>query len=227
MPKVMSQLTTAKGSEPRNFCFGCRNPLPEEFKSSDLCPACEKITRERIAADRAKRRESEWQRRCPALFLATDVAKLPNQDAYKRAMEWKYNPTGLLLHGPTRRGKSRTAWEIVKREHFAGHAWTALNSSSALHFASLFGNSAREAEEWVKGLCQVELLLLDDPFKVKLTEAFEAALFSVIDRRQENLLPIIATTNDVGESLVKRMTGDRGEPFVCRLRESCEAISFV
>lgn len=94
-------------------------------------------------------------------------------------------------------------------------------------FAGMFGESAREAAQWAETLGRIDLLLLDDAFKVKLTEAFEAALFSIVDRRIENCRPIIATMNDTQETLTARMTGDRSQPFVRRLRESCDLVSFV
>ena len=67
---------------------------------------------------------------------------------------------------------------------------------------------------------------MDDIFKVKLTDSFENAIFTIIDQRINNLRPIIATTNDVGSTLAGRMSQDRGEPIVRRLREACKAIVF-
>ena len=67
---------------------------------------------------------------------------------------------------------------------------------------------------------------MDDIFKVKLTDSFENAIFTIIDQRINNLRPIIATMNDVGATLAARMSPDRGGPIVRRLREACQIVVF-
>jgi DNA replication protein DnaC len=71
------------------------------------------------------------------------------------------------------------------------------------------------------------LIYFDDLGKLKLTERAEAELFGLIERRCANGCPIIATTNDTGETLSSRMTDNRGEAMVRRLREFCETIRFT
>ena len=59
-----------------------------------------------------------------------------------------------------------------------------------------------------------------------LTESFEAAMFAIVDHRLNYNLPVIATLNDTGATLSARMTGDRGEAFIARLREMSDTIHF-
>jgi DNA replication protein DnaC len=207
------------------ICEGCGMEF-ETGNREAYCAACQLAHAKQRAAGIESKRLADWKKLCPAVFKITDPAKLPNQAAYRQAMAWTYGPEGLLLHGPTGTGKTKTAWQILRREFFAGHYPAILNSSAALQYAGLFAVNSKDAELWVKRLCKKPILLLDDTFKVKLTEAFEAALFSIVDRRSENLLPIIAATNDTGTSLGERMSADRAEPFIRRLREMCRAIAF-
>ncbi len=72
-----------------------------------------------------------------------------------------------------------------------------------------------------------DLLLLDDVFKGKLSDGLEQAIYSIISLRTENEKPTILTLNDVGETLLARMSPDRGPALVRRLREFCEMISFT
>jgi DNA replication protein DnaC len=208
-------------------CASCNKPFETDSRKLDFfCVECEyKRAKERERLNEQKI-SAAWNSLCPATFQQTDPAKLPNQHAYRRALAWQYGPQGLLLHGKTGSGKTRTAWEVLKREHFAGHSFGVVNSSAALKFAAMFAINSANAEMWVQKFCETSVLLMDDVFKVKLTEAFEAGLFSIVDRRNEALRPIIVTTNDVGETLAERMSGDRANPFIRRLRENCDAIEF-
>lgn len=82
------------------------------------------------------------------------------------------------------------------------------------------------AEEWLEKVASVPILFFDDLGKLKLTERAETELFGVIDRRISNGLPLLATTNDSGDSLAARMTENRGPAMIRRLREFCDVIQF-
>ena len=71
-------------------------------------------------------REDSWKAICPPLFQNTDPKRL-DPTKLKAVLEWKYGAKGLLLAGPTNRGKSRCAWELLKREYFQGRKIKALN----------------------------------------------------------------------------------------------------
>jgi len=75
-------------------------------------------------------------------------------------------------------------------------------------------------------VCQAELVFFDDLGKCKLTENVEASLFEVIEQRTSWKRPTIVTTNDTGESLKARMTENRGNPLVERLKEFFQVVEF-
>jgi DNA replication protein DnaC len=143
------------------------------------------------------------------------------------ALRWSYGRQGLLLYGASGRGKSRIAWAILKREFMAGKSVEVLDCTFGFQYSSKFAVSAGDASRWVGGLMTVDLLLLDDVLKVKLTDSVEQALFAIVNSRTERGLPIIVTTNDTGESLAARMSDDRGPALLRRLREFSTTISFT
>lgn len=83
-----------------------------------------------------------------------------------------------------------------------------------------------DAEDWLDSVAKKPLLFFDDLGKLKMTERAEVELFGLIDRRCSNELPIIATTNDTGDTLASRMTDNRGPALIRRLREFCTPIQF-
>jgi len=195
-----------------------------------LCPVCSQKRREdherETLAEQKAARKAEWREICPPDFLGTNPSALPNQGAYNETMAWQYGRSGLLLIGPTGTGKSRSAWALAEREFKAAHSVLALNALAGMDYARRYSDSIYSATEWVSRAVTTSLLILDDVFKVKLTDSFEAALFAIISERTENHRPCIVTSNDTGESLLRRFSPDRGEPFVRRLREFCQTIVF-
>ena len=193
-----------------------------------VCPKCseEHAEREqREAATRAGLHRAElWNSICPPLFRNTDPSKLPSPTRLQVALNWKYGPRGLLLHGDTGKGKSRIAWEVMKREFNARRTVAAIDGTFGFAYTEKFAQSTNEAARFINRLMGVDLLLMDDVLKVKLTDSVEQALFAIVDRRSEECLPIIVTTNDTGETLAERMTDDRGPALLRRLREFCQVI---
>ena len=196
-----------------NVCQPCINANAAERQAE---------TFKRLAASGVAR----WLEYCPPSFQDTDLAKLPYQIVTEKVLAWEYQKRGMILYGKTRSGKTRTAWLLVKKQFEAGRTARVMDSMSGFEYAAIFGAGGAEALEWVKARSKCSLLFLDDVFKVKLTESFEAAMFAIVDYRLNYQLPIIATLNDTGATLSARMTGDRGDAFIARLKEMCDTVSF-
>ena len=230
--KPIEQLTSeaiasAKRQLKNRNCTRCNAVVITSENSLDIfCDKCTKEIESEKQLRSAEKLKEAWERICPPLHKQTDIDKLPNMEASNTALAWQFNERGLLLHGQTGTGKSRTAWLVLKTAHFEGKKILVLNGASAIRYAAIFSTSTADAEKWIDRHANVDVLFMDDAFKVKLTESYEAALFAVIDSRMENLRPIIATTNDTGETLAGRMSQDRGAAMVRRLRECCDSIGF-
>ncbi len=196
-----------------------------------VCPEC---SEKRAAADsrravlESKRMRAErWKAICPPEFIGTDPRKLPCPSQYKAVMAWEYGPRGLIFHGATGRGKSRCAWTLLRREWEAGRTVAALDSSAGVTYAAKYSESGADVQRWIDRLCRVDVALLDDIFKCRLTDSFEAAIFTIVNQRTENRVPLVVTCNDTGSTLLERLTPDRGAAMLRRLREFCDSISFA
>ena len=193
------------------------------------CPACydthQREEAARAAAELRAARRATWETICPPEFRATDPAKLPQPELYRRVMAWSFGPRGLILLGPTGAGKSRCAWALLEREHMAGRRVGVLNHMIALEYQRQFGGPMGSVARWAEPFLRVDLLLLDDVFKARLSDGLEQLLFTITATRCEKQLPIILTTNDTSASLSQRLSADRAEPLLRRLREHCEVVA--
>ena len=170
-------------------------------------------------------RVEQWHNLCPALYLESDRARFPAA-AFEKIMAWQNGAKGLLIHGVTGHCKTRMAWCLLKRLHFEGARIMAFDATSFKHeCGSKFYEDPRVGAAWIDSLAKSDVLFFDDLGKMKLTETVESELFGLFDARFSAMKPVIVTTNFVGVKLNERMTDDRGEPFIRRLREFCESIA--
>lgn len=218
-------------------CRECGKPF-ETLECSlaiyvNFCPDCQAVRdkedNRRIAEEAERRitvRREAWEGEiCPLEYRAINPAKLPNPKLLEKVLSWQYGPRGLLLHGDSGRGKTRCAWALLAREHEAGRSVKALDSMAGIRYASKFSVSAEAVEDWIEDLIRAQILFLDDIFKVKLTDSFEGAIFSLVDQRIQKQKPTILTSNDTGDTLESRMSADRAKPLLRRLREHCQQIN--
>jgi DNA replication protein DnaC len=141
---------------------------------------------------------------CPPLYQESDETRFPTE--WERIKAWKYGSKGLLLVGPTRNYKSRMAWQVVRREFFAG--------KKVMHYADIEWGAAvsyhfKDPEltcEWLNKIGSVDLLFLDDPFKRTLSDVQFEGIFAVFERRAANMLPIICTQNATSQMIREMMT---------------------
>jgi hypothetical protein len=81
----------------------------------------EECDRAYVACARERERrclESSWKNLCPPGYRNTILEQLPNLAKFEEVQKWQYGPTGLLVVGPTRRGKTRSVWKLLERLHF-------------------------------------------------------------------------------------------------------------
>lgn len=193
------------------------------------CETCDEIEEAERRAE--KLREQQEERRIklmdmmPPIFRETSRERLPNPRLLDTVMRWEYGPVGLALRGPTGVGKSRVAWELVKREWMTGRESQAIDSSFGAKVSRLLWSGITHYDEWIRSLCKAPLLLMDDVTHCELTPRVEEALFRIIDTRTVQGRPFVITSNESGSSLADRIGSTKGQPLVRRIREFCETIN--
>lgn len=176
-------------------------------------------------------RTKTFEEMCPAACLDTDLKKIPiSIERFRKALNWQYGPKGLLIHGPTRKGKTRALWLIIRRlmveESRTVIAIRATEFARQVEKSFKDSTSARH-DSFIQSLIDIPILAIDDLDKIKMTSRMQTDLFDIIDDRSANYRPMLITTNAVGDALAERFDDyETGLALVHRLRESCELVSF-
>lgn len=184
-----------------------------------------------------ERREAYFAASCPPMFLETDEKLLPSYQ-WQSVKQWSPSDgRGLLLIGPTGRGKTRCAWQRLRLLHLA-HGMkfeflTEINFTMQAIEQLLDGRILN----WLKNLYSMPLLVIDDIGKAKHTDRTREALFDVVDTRMAYQRPIIFTTQLTGDELQSKLVkGEEGndrmvveetaQALLRRMRESSTVVMF-
>jgi DNA replication protein DnaC len=194
-----------------------------------LCKPCgeaeEREAKLRMEQDRHDENKKRLNAIMPKIFRRTTRDRLPYPQLLDTALRWQWGAMGLLFVGQTGSGKSRVAWEVVKRECLAGRRFAAIDETFGTTVSKHLFQNILAYEQWLIKLCHVPLLLIDDVTHCTMTDRVEEALFRIVDERTKQERPIIMTTNETGETLAAKIGGTKGEPLARRLREFCETIT--
>jgi DNA replication protein DnaC len=199
-------------------------------KFDDMTPEeQEKAIRECANEIELRALESAWKRLCPPVYRKTVPEQLPKLAKFEEVQKWKYGPTGLLLVGPTRRGKTRSVWKRLERLHFdERRRILAFNPMDLKLAVAKAWRDPEEAEVWINRIRTVGLLFFDDLDTVKFTEAVEETVYDAFEYRPTHGKPVIATVNRTGRELAARMNASgRGAKIVERMREYCQVVNFT
>ncbi len=169
-----------------------------------------------------KQRIDSWNATCPPLYQNTDLGRIPAK--FRPSVQsWELDAIAPAFIGTAGQLKTRSAFEILKRFHFAGK-W--VEAISATRFAKVcvdqFDDDKAEkakAKETLREIHACHLLLLDDLGKQKMSERAEIELYDLLEDRTSNLRPTIWTANSAGADLLAMFSKDRGEPIIRRLAE--------
>ena len=206
------------------------NKCAEEFDAENAKSAEQR--RQQDLLRNAVAREEAWAQICPVEFRTpnendgkTSLARLEkHQPAVKELLHWT-GPKGLIIRGKTGKCKTRSMWRLMRRLYMEGRRLVVLTPGQ-------FDRQCRDAggnftlTEWFNRLSQCDVFVMDDLGKAQWTPATEASWFDLVDERTRYNRPIIATTNDTGQTIAARMSPDRAEMLIRRLRDYCDQIVF-
>lgn len=206
--------------------------LPFSLKPT-TCNACDEQNRQGAAHEQQRAALAYWRQICPDTYRDTDPNHQDMPPAAKQAkiLNWKFGPRGLVIHGPTRHGKTRCVWMLLKRIILEGRSVGAVTATQFANYVALYGAiSSEHLDDWRNAICNADVLFIDDLGKWKLTERVESELWHVIEERTSRKRPIIITTNATGETLKQqaadaKTTPDRVDPILERIREFCESVT--
>jgi len=192
----------------------------------DLCAERRAVDDEsKATAARQSRQETDWLDLCPEEYRSTDWARCRREaPGFVAAVErYKLGASPPYFVGDAGLCKTRCAFELLRRQHFAGVRVYAISSRRFAWAASRqFDNDHAErakAREIIARCRGAKILLLDDLGKERLTDTVEGELYDLLEHRTSKRLPIVWTGNSDGEALGNMLSQDRREAILRRLAQ--------
>lgn len=195
---------------------------------------CEGAVAERAARDAAKAAEDAeasrrlWDARVAKAGIKPRYAEASHPLASELAAE-VMRGRSLYITGGNGTGKTHLASAValaILRERKRPLMLTGIDLTLALQ--ATYGTSGSEAEA-MERLCGYDVLIIDDLGKEPPTDWALSRLFAVVNRRYEQLAPMVVTTNYTRGQLIERLgrkgDGDTAQALVSRLREMSRAVA--
>lgn len=213
-------------------CTHCHTPHDGLF---EVCIDCiEKIQMQHRQAEdhtaqqqRQAAKVAEWNHLCPLDYRKTNwedsrLSPVCRQLAKSWWPAWDQEERGLGIAGSTGQGKTRAAYSILQRLHFAGIAVLAIDSIAFARAASNYHDDDRlekaAARDLLRRAQTVKVLLLDDIGKEPATPRTASALHELLELRNRNHLPMIWTTERSGDDLAPMFGTNYADGIIRRLR---------
>lgn len=122
-------------------------------------------------------------------------------------------------------GKTHIASALAIEAIAEGHSVRFVTGIELLsRIKATFSNNAKEtSDQVVKEYSEIDYLIIDDLGKENPTGFAREVMFSIINSRYDNLLPLIVTSNYERDELIKRLGNDIDAiALVSRLSEMCK-----
>lgn len=166
-------------------------------------------------------------------FKVDHPSLVANSAALASVLHWKYQDKGLLITGPTGKGKTRACWELLRRlyaeEGNECRWYHTMDWLTELNECIKYGRD--DAKGWVSDVAWRRVVFLDDWGQEANTKAREdwaqAWFFRFLEYRLERKLPIIITTNLTAKDIAQKNSDVRGDPLLRRILEICTVIKFT
>jgi len=157
----------------------------------------------------------------PVVFQETITEKIPCPKMRDVAENWKsWGNRSLLLHGTTRLGKTRAAYEVARRYWKLNYKKQQFITMRKFEQNIEEGFSKFNHNQLVTNMVNMPFLFIDDLGKEKMTARIACDLFAVIDERTINHRPTIITTNFTSSTLFQRFEDQElGSALIGRFKD--------
>jgi len=181
-----------------------------------------------IERTRRAEREDHWLKLCPRDFAEpVDWAQVANPAAFRKVLDWDGSYPGLLLIGPTGTGKSRSAWQVLKKlcvekpQFFRFYKLRSLLSELAEFEKN--GNSRAYSGPNPYYIASGQIVFIDDIDKAnRQFHSQISSLWDYYDWIRSERIPSITTTN----ISLQRWEQEISPSFARRLKEAHTLINF-
>lgn len=138
-----------------------------------------------------------------------------DQDTCKKISSWvKHKKNMLFLSGNPGLGKTYLCYAVKNSlpKDFAVY----YKETEFFAILRRLISSNQDYESKIDSIAGYNFLILDDVFTTQMTDWQQECLFSLIDKRYDNKLPLLVTSNYTLKQ-IKDLMGPRGAKFVSRL----------
>jgi len=209
--------------------FEVRGILSTFMVECEPCNSMRRINHDaRAEAEARQRRKDHWHEVCPPEMREWQDGRIGGMLAHLAQAHCITDAEGLAIIGPTRSGKTRAAYQVLRRAHEAG-MWVESMTGTAFggYVMATFsddGMTAATAKEALRAAKRCNVLLLDDLGKLPTTARNAAELWDLVDYRCNYQRPIIWTSDNGGAALQAALGGDTGAATLARLMEFCRVV---
>ncbi len=145
------------------------------------------------ARERQERVMRNFNERVPKRYTNAEPDAIARAWA-KNAVHTPDTTRSLMIVGPTGTGKTHRAYGVLRAVAEAGStAWTALTAADL--YARLRPRAGQDSETQFEGIVKTGVLFVDDLAAAKLTEWTEEVTYRLINKRYEQCIPSIFTSN--------------------------------
>ncbi len=200
------------------------------FKQYCSCPLGQSL-KLMYEAEKSKREEQSKQAEIDRLF---GVAKIPQLFEKATLADFAKQPQllaqveraekcrqGLFLWGVPGTGKTHLAVAVLSEKLDVGTPGLFIEVPDMLaRIRETFNGNGASAEQMIRAVCEVDVLVLDDLGAEKPSEWVKEQLFRIVNTRYSNCRFTVVTTNLTQKELALRI----GERTVSRLIGMCDVI---